>query len=281
MSALLLLSLSLLPVSAAKRPDWKLQWSDEFSGRRGALPDPRKWTHEIGRGDGGWGNNELQFYCGPDAPSPCDPKRPNAYQDGEGRLVIEARRSSDTWTSARLITEKKAEFLHGRLEARMKLPTGAGLWPAFWLLGNDLRTVDWPKCGEIDIMENVPEIGGNPLGPTRVRATLHAPGFWGEKGHGANYRFPNAGRVDDGFHVYGAIWTPNRVDFYVDDWSTIHFSARREDIPQGGEWVFEHPFFFILNLAVGGNWPGKPDESTPDPARVLVDYVRVYKASAR
>jgi beta-glucanase (GH16 family) len=277
MNLLLALSLLAVPSSrAAAAQAWSLAWSDEFDGPAGALPDPAKWRYDVGRGGDGWGNQELEYYCAPGAGAPCDPERPSAVQDGRGRLVISAvRDSSGTWTSARLNTKGLAEFEYGRVEARMRLPAGAGLWPAFWLLG--VSTEGWPSCGEIDVMENVPANVPGGLGPETVKATIHGPGYSGVEGLGRTRKFPAGGRVDDEFHVYGTIRSPGRVQFYVDDWTKPFLTLTPRDVPKGRRWVYDRPFFVIVNLAVGGSWPRDPDASTPNPAKMLVDYVRVYR----
>jgi beta-glucanase (GH16 family) len=267
-------------VSAAVRTEdrgsWSLVWSDEFDGPAGAAPDSAKWAYDAG-GDG-WGNAELETYCAPDSSAPCDPAFPNAYRDGLGRLVIAARRDdAGRWTSARLKTIGLKTFEYGRVETSMRLPDGAGLWPAFWMLGSDIQSAGWPACGEIDIMENVPGDVPGGLGLDAVQSTLHGPGYSGVDGYGRAVRLPAGSRVDDGFHVYGAMWSPGRVEFYVDDPSRVFFVATREGIPAGTKWAFDHPFFILMNLAVGGSWPGDPSPRTPNPANLLVDYVRVYR----
>jgi beta-glucanase (GH16 family) len=163
----------------------------------------------------------------------------------------------------------------------MKLPVGAGLWPAFWMLGVDISSVGWPACGEIDILENVPAVGENPLGPGVVRSTIHGPGYSGKNGIGKNFKFPGGARVDDGFHRYGVVWSETRIEFYVDDPAKPFLSVAPAVLPKGSAWVFKRPFHLMLNLAVGGDWPGPPDQSTPNPALMLVDYVRVYEAVRR
>jgi beta-glucanase (GH16 family) len=254
-------------------------WSDEFDGPKGALPDPATWAYDVG--GGGWGNGEVGVYCDPHTswPSPCSSSQPNAYLDGGGNLVIEARRQGGNWTSARLKTMGLRELEYGRIEARMRLPVGAGLWPAFWLLGADIERVGWPQSGSITVAENVPERPNmNGLGPTGVRSTLHGPGYFGGNGLWQNFTLPSGGRIDDeAYHVYGAIWSPEMVQFYVDDVSNVFFVVTPSQLPTGGRWVFDHPFFILLNLAVGGHWPGPPEASTPDLARILVDYVRHYR----
>ena len=257
-------------------------WSDDFNGARQQLPDPSKWTYDVGN-QGGWGNHELETYCSPaggTTPHECDPHRPNAFQDGNGHLVLRAQRTADgAWTSARITTRGLKEFQYGRIEARMKLPVGAGLWPAFWMLGADFGSAGWPASGSATIVENVsvtPNTNG--LGPTMIRSTLHGPRYYGGNGLWHDFKLPNGARVDDGsFHTYGIIWSPGMIQFYVDDPADVFFVQDASDLPEGGEWVFDHPFYLILNLAVGGDWPNDPDATTPNPADLLVDYIRVYK----
>jgi beta-glucanase (GH16 family) len=258
-------------------------WSDEFGGHQGAPPDPDRWAFETGN-NGGWGNQELEVYCAPGAaaPFPCDPRHPNAYQDGEGNLVIQALRTpSGTWTSARMKTQGLKEFQYGRLEVRLRSTVGAGLWPAVWMLGADVDGAGWPASGSVTIMENVPSTASsNGLGPATIRATIHGPGYSGANGLWQNHTLANGGRVDDGgFHVYGAIWSPFMIQFYVDDPGNVFCVRSAADVPAGGEWVFNHPFFLVMNLAVGGLWPGSPAATTPSPSRVWVDYVRLYLPS--
>jgi beta-glucanase (GH16 family) len=266
--------------SAAGAQNWELSWHDEFNGAAGTAIDSKKWQFE--RGDLKV-NDELEYYCAPTDPAPCDPANPNASLDGSGHLLIQALRvsggtapGSNAWTSARLNTANdRASFRYGRIESRMQLPTGPGIWPAFWAMGTNVGTVDWPTCGEMDFMENVPLVGH--LGPKVVKSTIHGPGYSG--GHGLGKDYSLSTDVTE-FHSYGAIWSPFMVQFYVDDPANVFFIRTPRDLPAGKEWVYEHPFFLLLNLAVGGigSWPGPPDASTPNPARMVVDYVRVYKA---
>jgi beta-glucanase (GH16 family) len=264
-------------------------WSDEFnSTESGTAPDPTKWTFDVG--GSGWGNHELEVYCAPgsSAPALCDAKHPNAFQDGHGHLIIRASRVSEepvptgSWTSARLKTLGLKDFQYGRMESCIKLPVGAGLWPAFWMLGTVGK---WPAGGEIDIMENIPESGGSGagLGPTKVESTIHGPSSSARGLFSLTqiFTFPGGQRVADSTpacHVYGAIWSPFMVQFYVDDWRKPFFIRTAADVPAGGRWVFNAPFYFLLNLAVGGDWPGPPNNATPSPADMIVDYVRVYNA---
>jgi len=173
------------------------------------------------------------------------------------------------------------ESQYGRLEARLRTTVGAGLWPAVWILGANVEGVGWPASGSVTIIENVPRTAtSNGLGPATIRATIHGPGYSGANGLWQNHTLPNGGRVDDdGFHIYGAIWSPHMIQFYVDDPGNVFSVRSAADVPPGGEWVFNHPFFLVMNLAVGGMWPGPPDATTPNPSRVWVDYVRLYVPS--
>lgn len=258
-------------------------WSDEFDSPAGTAPDPAKWTYDIGNSNG-WGNGELEVYCAPGAshPPPCDSQHPNSFQDGQGNLVIAATRTaSGTWTSARIKTQGLAVFRYGRIEARLRLPQGAGLWSSFWMLGANIQEVSWPDSGSISLMENVsmrPTTNG--LGPHMVRSTIHGPGYFGGNGIWQNYTLPDGGRVDDGgYHVYGAIWSPQMIQFYVDDPENVFFVRTASELPTGGRWAFDHPFFIVMSLAIGGQWPGPPDGTTPNPSLMLIDYVRVYRAA--
>ncbi len=256
---------------------WNLVWSDEFNGATNALPDSGKWTYDTG--GGGFGNGELETYCSPSyTTAPCVAGKPNAYQDGNGNLVIQARRdSSGAWTSARLKTQGIYQFQYGRVEARMKLQVGDGLWPAFWMLGANINQVGWPQTGEDDIMEWVQSYG-----PSTTSSTTHGPGYSGGNGIGARYTFPNGQRVDDGnYHIYGLIWSQNLLQYYRDSTSNIFLTITPSSIPAGTQWVYNNPFFILLNFAIGsGGFPGATDSSTPSTANTLVDYVRVYQAAA-
>lgn len=249
---------------------WRLVWSDEFNGAKGSTIDPAKWDAQTG--GSGWGNRELEYYT--------DSKK-NAYLDGRGSLVLKAIKETlppefNCWygpcqyTSARLFTKKKFTQAYGRFEARIKLPFGQGIWPAFWLLGDNIDTTGWPACGEIDIMEN---IGRE---PSTVHGTLHGPGYSGEFGVGAAHTLPHSVRFADAFHTFAIEWEPNVIRWYVD--GKLYQTRTPADLPAGAKkWVYDHPFFIILNLAVGGAWPGNPDATTTFPQKMLVDYVRVYR----
>jgi beta-glucanase (GH16 family) len=249
--------------SVPAKPRWVLAWSDEFDGANGAAPDPAKWVLESG--GNGWGNHELQYYT----PRPLNVRQEN------GHLVIEALKEQFTgpdgvrrnYTSARLETKGRFSQRYGRFEARIQIPSGRGLWPAFSLFGENLPTAGWPACGEIDVMENI----GNQ--PGVISGSLHGPGYSGGASLTGVYQLPS-GRFCDGFHVFAVEWEPEAVRFFVD--GELYATRTPADLPPGGRWVFDHPFFLVLNLAVGGNLPGSPVASTVFPQRMLVDYVRVY-----
>jgi beta-glucanase (GH16 family) len=257
--------------------NWTLVWNDEFNSAAGTYPDASKWTYDLGNNNG-WGNGELENYCKPGSnTAPCVASQPNAYQDGNGNLVIQARRdSSGNWTSARLKTQGIYQFQYGRVEARMKLEVGDGLWPAFWMLGANINQVGWPQTGEDDIMEWVQSYG-----PNTTSSTTHGPGYSGGNGIGARYTFPNGGRVDDAsYHIYGLLWSPNLLQYYRDSPSNIFLTITPSTIPSGTQWVYNNPFFILLNFAIGsGGFPGGTDSSTPSVATTLIDYVRVYQQS--
>lgn len=237
-----------------EREGWTLIWQDEFDGE---AIDPNQWEIEIG--GHGWGNNEWQFYT----------DRPENVRLEDGLLVIEARDEKfirRNYTSGRLKTQGLFAFTYGRVEARMKLPYGQGLWPAFWMLGEDVDDVGWPSSGEIDIMEH---IGRQ---PTNIYGTVHGPGYSGAGGVG-NFTTLPGGTLSEEFHVYAIEWEPGEIRWYVDD--NQFFKLMSDQVP--GEWVYDHPFFILVNLAVGGNWPGYPDDSTSFSQFLYVDYVRVYQ----
>jgi beta-glucanase (GH16 family) len=245
---------------------WTLVWSDEFDGPAGASVDRSRWTFDVG--GGGWGNEELETYTDRTA---------NASLDGNGNLVIVADRETlagpdgipRSYTSARLKTQGLFTHGYGRFEGRMQVPYGQGLWPAFWLLGADISTVGWPACGEIDIMENIGREPGT------VHGSLHAPRGASDVGSATgSFALPAGQRFADAFHVFAVEWEPNQVRFYVD--GTLYQTRTPADLPAGTRWVFDHPSFVILNVAVGGTWPGSPDATATFPQRMHVDYVRVY-----
>lgn len=270
-----LLNCSCSPDRLAKSPappplspaGWTLVWSDEFNAPDGSAPDVSKWTYDIG--GKGWGNNELECYTN---------RLQNAQIMG-GNLAITAQQESNpyvcpdgsvnNYTSARLKTQGLFSQVYGRFEARIKIPTGQGMWPAFWMLGNNITTAGWPTSGEIDIMEN---IGRE---PARVHGSLHGPSTTSRTSDATSiFTLPAGQAFADDFHVYAIEWEPGVVRFYVD--TNLYATFTQSQWPTGGTWAFDHPFFIILNVAVGGNWPGPPDSTTVFPQLMLVDYVRVY-----
>ena len=256
--ALFVAAVAILAAAEPASAQWTLVWSDEFNGPNGAAPDPSKWTYDTG--GGGWGNGELQVYCAPGSnASPCSTANPNIFQSG-GQLVIRARNSGGTWTSGRMKTQGVAQFQYGRIEARMRLPVGAGLWPAFWMLGTDIGSVGWPQCGEQDIMEWVQQYG-----PSTTSSTLHGPGYSGEQPRPDLHvpeRWTRRRRVPRVRRRLVA--EPDGVLSRQRRAALLHVHALEP--PRGTQWVFNHPFFLIMNLAVGGGFPGNPNASTPNPA---------------
>jgi beta-glucanase (GH16 family) len=246
-------------------------WSDEFNGPANSQPDPTNWTYDAGAN--GWGNKELETYCAwASNTAPCDAASPSSFVGGDGYLHIVARDlGKGVYTSARLKTQGHQSFQYGRIEARIKIPEGQGIWPAFWMLGDNITTVEWPACGEIDIMENIGKE------PSINHASLHMTG--GDSTE--KYTLPNGEKLASGFHTYGMIWTPARVQFYIDTPGNIYATFTPADLPKTAHWPFDSgKFFFTLNVAVGGSWPGNPDATTKFPQEMLVDYVRVYSGPA-
>jgi beta-glucanase (GH16 family) len=266
LAAVALLSQGGEPQKRQPPETYTLVWSDEFNGKNGSLPDPSKWTYDIG--GSGWGNHELEYYTN---------RRENVRIE-DGNLVITARQepynvpngAEFEYTSARLKTQGLFSQAYGRFEARIKLPAGQGIWPAFWMLGDNIGSAGWPKCGEIDIMENVGKEPGINHG------SLHAPSSTAATSdRTATIALPAGQKLSDDFHVYAVEWEPDAVRFYLD--ANLYATFNSANWPAGGRWVFDHRFFLILNVAVGGDWPGPPDEETAFPQTMLVDYVRVYK----
>ena len=259
------------PVTPSTPTTWTLAWSDEFDGAAGSRVDAAKWGHDLGDGCGsgicGWGNNEKEYYT--DATE-------NVSLDGQGHLQIVARQApagltcyygACRYTSGKITTRGKMNAAPGRVEARLKLPAGQGLWPAFWMLGSGFPTVSWPACGELDIMENKGST------PTATSSAIHGPGYSG------NTRFARltqlaGGGVTSDFHTYAVEWDGESVKFSVD--SAVHYSVARSDLLQYGSSVISQPYFVILNLAVGGQFDGDPRSDAIFPATMLVDWVRVY-----
>jgi beta-glucanase (GH16 family) len=245
-------------------PASNLVFDDEFNGAAGTTPDASKWLPDTGSG----ANNELEYYT--------DNK--NATMNGGGDLVLEARQEVTAgsscpggpcqYTSARINTSKSLSFTYGHVEARIKVSGTQGLWPAFWLLGANFPTAGWPYCGEIDIMEHVGKV------PNAVYSTIHAPTYNGAGGLGSPYTI--AGDFASDFHTYAVDWNASHLTFYVD--GTAFFTLNKADVEaQHGPWVYDHPFYLILNNAVGGDWPGSPDATSVFPQDMQIDYVRVYQ----
>ena len=266
-----------IPAEATAPKVLKLLWSDEFNGKKGALPSSKNWDYDIGNGYG-WGNAELEYYTN---------KAANISTDGSGKLVISANRIADAqgaaisnsasttqilnscwecqFTSAKIKTSKKLGFLYGRIEARMKVAPGEGTWPAFWLLGADLIDGNpWPECGEIDITET------RGVQPGLTSAALHGPGYG--KGSGVGDIYQSSTPLSDAYHVYAIDWKKNQIDFYIDDHLITSESATSV---KPGRWVFNHEFFLILNLAMGGEFAGAIDPAIQQ-TQLFVDYIRYY-----
>ena len=240
---------------ATSYPGMTLAWSDEFTAN---YINSNNWSYDTG--GSGWGNNELEYYTN---------SNKNAYTTG-GYLVIEARKETmgtNNYTSARMISKDKQTFTYGRIDFRAKLPKGQGVWPALWMLGNNIGTTPWPACGEIDIMELL----GHE--PQKTYGTIHWGAAGGASTHiGGNYSLPSL-TFNDKFHLFSLKWEADKMTFLIDD--VVYFTANKSQV--NGDYPFDKPFFFIMNLAVGGNWPGNPDAATVFPQRMIVDYVRVFQ----
>ena len=244
--------------SATEAPPRTIVWEDDFPGPAGQIANPTNWTFDVGED---WGNAQLEYDTD---------RATNASLDGNGNLVITARRETyrgRQYTSARLKTLGLRSFKYGRVEGRMKLPRGRGLWPAFWMLGTDFPSVGWPQTGEIDIMEYRGQE------PSTVIGSLHGPGYSGGAARTKSKTLTLA-RLDNDFHVYAVEWTPEQIEHSID--GTVYFTTRRTDV--NGPWVFDKPFFIILNVAVGGNFVGAPDAITTFPQQMVIDWIRVYEA---
>jgi beta-glucanase (GH16 family) len=250
-----------------------LSWSDEFNGPDNSAVDASKWVHDVG--GGGWGNQELEYYTD---------GTQNAVVSG-GNLVITATptgASSHTcsypsngpcqYTSARLLTKGKFSQKYGRFEARIQIPEGQGIWPAFWMMGANIDSVSWPSCGEIDVMENIGKE------PSINHGSLHMPasGSTSDSQLTGMYTLPGGAKLGDAFHVYAVEWSASAIKFYVDD--TL-YETQTPQTATNRTWEFDQPFFILLNVAVGGQWPGAPDSTTTFPQTMKVDYVRVYTAA--
>lgn len=239
-----------VPVMIVNTDYARLAWSDEFEGSTLNTTD---WNYELGNNNG-WGNNELEIYTNSTA---------NVYIDN-GNLVIRAIKEGNTYTSGRITTQNKHTFTYGKTEIRAILPEGQGIWPALWMLGNNISTVGWPKCGEIDIMELLGQQ------PNKVYGTVH----YDKNGHqytGSSYML-SSGTFSSGYHIFSLVWQPNHMKWYVDGQKFFEVNSR--DL---SAFPWNLPQFYIFNVAVGGNWPGSPDETTSFPQQMVVDYIRVYQ----
>ena len=246
------------PIQSLPDKNFELVWSDEFDSDSGSSVDPNKWAFDLGTGQNGWGNGELQSYT--DRPE-------NIKHDGQGNLLITAVKGSNgDYTSARIKTEGIFTQKFGKIEARIKTPTGSGIWPAFWMLGSDFDQIGWPECGEIDIMEQ------NGSKSDITYSSLHGPGYSAGEAITTPYSIRNS-RFDSDFHIYAVEWGENYVDFFVDN----YLFKRLTPSDVAGEWVYNKSFFMILNVAVGGGFVSPPNDNTPFPQSLTVDYVRVYK----
>jgi beta-glucanase (GH16 family) len=239
-----------------------LNWSDEFDGPADSPPNPRWWKYELGdgfeTGNPGWGNGELQLYTD---------RAANACHDGRGNLAIRVTNENGGYNSARIITKGLVEFTFGRIEARARVPRGAGLWSAIWALGADIDQAGWPACGEIDIVEN---LGRQ---PRRVFGTLHCPGHSGDAGISGAHILSEG--LSDDFHIFAVEWGPHRIEWSLDGHS--YFAVPDSDL--GEAWVFDHPFYLLINLAVGGHLGGTVSAGTTFEDPFVIDYVRVYEAT--
>ena len=255
-------------IAYATQPGWTLTWSDEFDGPNGSGVNPNNWGFDTG--GGGWGNGELEYYTSGTS---------NAVVSN-GALVITAT-TEGAWnygcwygacqyTSARLNTAGKFAQQYGRFEARIQIPTGQGSWPGFWMLGADIGSANWPACGEIDVMENVGST------PDTIYGTTHGPGPGNYPEAGLSGAFTANTPFGGGFHVFAAEWGPGYVTFFVD--GAPYWTVTPATLPAGATWVWDQPFFLLLDVAIGGGWPGSPNAATPFPQEMLVDYVRVYGA---
>ena len=253
-----------------------LVWSDEFSNSTGvpAQPDPTVWTYDTG--NGGFGNQELETYCGwGSSTAPCSTANPSEYVGPDGYLHLVAQNpSTNVYTSARLKTQGLFSFQYGRLEFRAMVPEAQGFWPAAWSMGNNIATVNWPACGEMDVLERVNAAGN----PDWNAGSIHGPGFTGSN-IGTTYNFPS-GQTAAQWHTYGMIWSRSNVKYYIDDPAQPYATFTPSSISgfSGASWPFDggQSNFLIINLAIGGSWPGSPNGTTPFPSEMLVDYVRIY-----
>jgi beta-glucanase (GH16 family) len=249
---ILLLVIVAVQIGFAQQTERKLVWEENFNGTK---LNEKNWNFELGNGcpNCGWGNNERQLYTATN------------HKLKKGKLIITAQKQDSLYTSTRITTAGKQEFQYGRIEARIKLSVGKGIWPAFWMLGSNIKTVGWPKSGEIDIMEYV---GKN---PQTIYTTLHT-----EDSHGnsVNSKVTHLSNIEEGFHVYAIDWTKDKIEFLVDDVSVYVFQP---EIKNENTWPFDQKFFILINMAIGGNFGGPEVDDTIFPQEYSIDYVRVYQ----
>ena len=267
----------LLPAPATAHVSWfhrqpKPAWQENFNPTTGPKPNPAVWNFEQGADHGQ--NRELEVYCAyASNKPPCDSAQPNAFIGPDSFLHIVARKTPEgRYTSARLNTKDLKTFQYGRFEARIRIPAGQGMWPAFWLLGEDIDTVHWPACGEQDVMEN---LGRE---PGIIHGSIHGKGFTG-MALGTAAKLPDGALFAAAFHNYGMIWKPGSIAYYIDNPKKPYVVYTPKDLPAGAVWPFDNRrFYLLLNLAVGGGWPGSPDASTVFPAEMLVESVKVWES---
>lgn len=279
-----------VPASTTGAVTWNPQWCQEFNATTAGPPDTTVWSFDLG--NSGFGNNEIETYCGPpgysgnpgSCPTSFSTATSNAYIDGNGHLVLQAINtggSPGTWFSARMKTQGLQNFQYGRIEGNIQLPntSNQGLWPAFWSLGSDINTTPWPACGEVDFMENwSPQVFNGP-GPGGNKTTIHTQVTAGN-GIGKAFSFPAGQQADTSFHTYGAIWSANMMQFYIDDPTQPFLIETPSDLPSGDTWPFNAQLFLLANIAVGGTLGGSPSGLTPNPGIMMLDYVRQYQISA-
>ncbi len=270
-----ILMAALAATAEAQSAGWRLVWSDEFNGPANSQPSSADWNYDLG--GGGWGNGEQETYTN---------SAQNVFEDGAGHLVIRAiRDASGNYTSGRIRTGRTSSedtangtWQYGRVEARIRLPYGQGVWPAFWMLGSNISAVSWPQCGEIDILEN---FGSKIDDNATIHGTIHGPpsgSSFAGPGVSAAYSLPRAETITSDFHIFAVEWAQGSVTLSVDGAAYRTFTPA--SLPAGAQWVFDHPFFILLNLAIGGpsTFLGTPAAATPFPEDMLIDYVRVYQS---
>jgi beta-glucanase (GH16 family) len=265
MNKALLSCLLALTMSSLSHAKGALLWNDEFNQKPGSRPQASHWTYDLGTNNG-WGNKELQTYTDK-AENACIVADPQAT-DGRALAIRAVKQADGSYCSARLKTEGLYTMTYGLLEARLKVPHGKGLLPAFWLLGANIKEVHWPHCGEIDVME----VLGHQT--TRAYGTLHGQGFIAEKALGKPRDLPTGQSFDGEYHLFSVERSPKRIRWMID--GVVYHDLSPEKLPPGSAWVYDAPFFVLLNVAVGGVWPGYPDDSSTFPVEMRVDYVRVY-----